>query len=158
MSPWSLAKGGSEHGEQAALFQYLSVAALHGFKAADDEDCYKVRGYLEDAYGSHPGIPELVWVFAIPNGGSRGKTKDEAMRVGAMLKAEGVKAGVSDIFVPIPRHGRCGLFIEMKREDGGTLSDKQREFGSAMQAAGYGFVCCHGWLEAVKIIKQWLGE
>jgi len=156
MSPWSLAKGGSEHGEQAALFQYLSIAAQHGFVAADDEDSYRVRGHLQDAHGHRSGFPELAWVFAIPNGGSRGKTKDEAMRVGAMLKAEGVKKGVSDIFVPIPRHGRCGLFIEMKREDGGVLSKEQRDFGSAMQSAGYGFVCCHGWLEAANIIKQWL--
>lgn len=36
-------------------------------------------------------------VFAIPNGGSRNKAE------AAKLKAEGVSAGVPDLFIPIPK-------------------------------------------------------
>ena len=42
---------------------------------------------------------ELDCMYAIPNGGHRD------VRVAARLKAEGVKAGVPDICLPIPRDG-----------------------------------------------------
>ncbi len=40
--------------------------------------------------------PRLMFAFAIPNGGERNAA------VASRLKAEGVKAGVPDIFIPIP--------------------------------------------------------
>jgi hypothetical protein len=49
--------------------------------------------------------PELRLMFAIPNGGSRDK------REAANLKAEGVKSGVPDVFLPVPRHNYLVLFI-----------------------------------------------
>ena len=64
--------------------------------------------------------PELELMFAIPNGGLRHK------KTAHTLKAEGVKAGVPDIFLPAPHAGYNGMFIEMKRQVGGKLSDAQR--------------------------------
>mgnify|MGYP006865007057 CR=1 FL=1 len=58
-----------------------------------------------------------VRIFAIPNGGHRSKTQ------GMKLKAEGVSAGVPDLYVPEWR-----LWIEMKRITGGTVAPKQREW------------------------------
>lgn len=156
MSPWQLAKSGSEHGEQSALFCWLGMANKCGFVVADDPDSYKVKGYAM-AHPKAVAIDELEWVFAIPNGGSRGSDKRSAQIVGAQMKAEGVRPGVSDIFVPIPRHGLHGLFIEMKRADGGTVSKQQKDFGAFVQKQKYGFVVCYGWLEAAKIIKDWIG-
>ena len=158
MSPWALAKFGSEHGEQAALFSWLFVASRHGFKAAYDEQSYTVKGHAVATYGEYEAMPDLAFAFAIPNGGSRGSTKDAAMRVGATLKAEGVKKGVSDVFVPIPRHGRGGLFIEMKREAGGTVSKEQKDFGNQMIKFNFGFCVCYGWKEAAKLIQQWMQD
>lgn len=155
-SPKQLAKSGSEHGEQAALFCFLHVACNYGFEKACDERSYLEKGFASS--GSIVAIPELAWIFSIPNGGSRGSDKRSAMIVGAQMKAEGVKPGVSDLMVPIPKHGLCGLFVEMKRADGGTVSQPQKDFGSFVKAQGYGFCVCYGWIEAANVIMQWLGH
>lgn len=141
MQPEQLAKSGSEDGEQTAVFAWIR----------------------EQINAGREGYEVLEWAFAIPNGGSRGSTKGHAMAVGGRLKATGVKAGVSDIFLPIPRHNLAGLFIEMKKapEHGGKPSDaspKQIEFGEAMMTNGFGFVICCGWREAVAVIEQWMGS
>lgn len=52
--------------------------------------------------------PLYELIFAIPNGGHRNKA------TAGRLKAEGVKAGVPDLFLPVPSRGYHGLFIELK--------------------------------------------
>ncbi len=52
--------------------------------------------------------PTWGLLFAIPNGGHRSKA------TAGKLKAEGVKAGIPDLFLPVPRNGYHGLFIEVK--------------------------------------------
>ena len=74
--------------------------------------------YFDWLAKAHPR--EARWIHAIPNGGSRHPA--EARN----LKRQGVKKGVSDIFVPYARHGRHGLYIEMKRKKGGRISPEQR--------------------------------
>ena len=73
---------------------------------------------------------ELKWVHAIPNGGLRNK------RTAANMKQEGVKAGVWDIFIPIPKQGKHGMYLEMKYGFN-RLTSAQVEFGRAMEALGY---------------------
>lgn len=94
--------------------------------------------------------PELRWLYHVPNGGSRGKA--EAGR----FKAMGVKSGVPDVALDIPRGGLHGLRVEMKRRDGGKLSDAQREWIDHYNAIGYRAVVCHGWQEAAKAIEEYL--
>lgn len=157
MNPSKIAKPGClEHYEQVALFSWLAALANFGITAADDPLTYEIKGYALSTYGTKDAIPAARWIHAIPNGGSRGSTKDDAMRIGSQLKAEGVKSGVSDIFVPIPAHGLHGLYIEMKRKDGGSLSDTQKAFGAFVREQGYGFCCCHGWKAAAECLRQWL--
>ena len=57
-----------------------------------------------------------VRIFAIPNGSQRSRT------TGAKLKAEGVSAGVPDLFIPA-----FSLWIEMKRAEGGSVSAEDRK-------------------------------
>ena len=64
-------------------------------------------------------IPELRLLFHIPNGGYRNKI------TAARMAREGVKAGVPDLFLPVSRYGKHGLFIEMKRKKGGRVRDEQ---------------------------------
>lgn len=120
----------SEHAEQVALFQWIDCQA----KARPD----RYRG-LELAY-------------AIPNGGLRNKA------IAGKLKAEGVRAGVSDIHVPVPRGDYHGLFIELKTARG-RLSDEQRAWLLAMREHGHAAACCRGWDEARRVIERYfLGE
>ena len=95
--------------------------------------------------------PELAMLFHIPNGG--GRSKAEAGR----FKAEGVKAGVPDLFLPAPRGEWHGLFIEMKRRKGGRLSDAQKEMIPKLQAQGYRVEVCAGWEDAAEVLKNYLG-
>ena len=96
--------------------------------------------------------PVLRWLHAIPNGGKR------EPREAARLKAQGVKAGVSDIFLPLPMKGYLGLYIEVKRrkQDGPSrVSDKQTKFQIDMRKQGYFCVVCYGANEAISIIKKY---
>lgn len=52
--------------------------------------------------------PELALLHAIPNGGKR------TIRVAAKMRAEGQKAGVPDLFLPVARSGLHGLYLETK--------------------------------------------
>lgn len=95
--------------------------------------------------------PELALLFHIPNGG--GRSKAEAGR----FKAEGVKAGVPDLFLPVPRGEHHGLFIELKRIDGGRVSKEQESWIKALQAQGYRVEVCKGWEDAAELLKNYLG-
>lgn len=104
--------------------------------------------------------PRLSLMFAIPNGGKRDAG------TAARMKAEGVRAGVPDIFLPAPvvriNHGDNsalwhGLFIEMKVGKG-KLSDEQKEWMFAFDQQGYKCETCYSWLEAREAINNYLGR
>ena len=80
--------------------------------------------------------PELVLLFAIPNGGLRNKV------VAKKLKAEGVKAGVLDVCLPVPRGRYHGLYIEMKH--GRNKPTKAQRFWiDALRLAGHRVEVCY---------------
>lgn len=94
--------------------------------------------------------PELDLMHHIPNGGKR--SKSEAAR----FKAQGVKAGVPDIFLPCARGGYHGLYIELKRTKGGKLSAAQKEWIDALRGQGYKVIVCYGFDEAREVIINYL--
>lgn len=55
--------------------------------------------------------PELELMYHIPNGGSRNPIE------AANLKRQGVRSGVPDICLPVPRGKYSALYIEMKYGD-----------------------------------------
>ena len=77
-------------------------------------------------------------IFAIPNGGQRNVV------VASKMKAEGVTAGVPDLFVPHPTRLYHGLFIEMKNGKRGRLSDNQRQMLGLLMRQGYACVVARG--------------
>jgi len=89
-------------------------------------------------------------IFAIPNGGYRGKAQ------AGKLKAEGVLAGVLDLFCPAER-----LWIEFKTPKG-RLSPEQKEFAQAMTDCGYQVMVAYGAADAVSqvegVIRPWMNK
>jgi len=94
--------------------------------------------------------PELNLLFAIPNGEYRD------WKTAKKLRAEGVKAGVPDLFLPVPRGGYHGLWIEMKIT-GGRLSKVQRLWHLALQGQGYLVKTCWSVQEAQEVLEEYLG-
>jgi hypothetical protein len=141
---------GTEHANQKALLAWVAKARVFGIAAADDDKSYGYGGktYAEETYYTAPCLP-LDLLYAIPNGGERN------VLVAAKLKAEGVRAGVPDLHMPVARGGHHSLYIEMKKT-GGRLSDVQIRFIAALEAAGNKVVVAYGWKEAVEAIKQYL--
>lgn len=174
VKPAQLAKSGSEHGEQTALFAWAAVARLHGFAVAfawaDGAD-------LPPAPET-PALPALAWLHAIPNGGSRGDDERSRAIRGGNMKAEGARSGVADIFLPVPVYGMLayaacvevqetqwhGLYIEMKKpslepkkaDAKGGLSDDQIAFRDFAKDQGYGWVVCYTWRSAAETIRAYM--
>jgi hypothetical protein len=96
-------------------------------------------------------LPECRWLHAIPNGGNR------SLITGIMLKAEGVKAGVLDLFLPYVTADFHGLYIEVKRP-GGAMSVKQQEFASYAMLQGYRVVCVDSIKDGFDAILEYLGK
>ena len=122
----------SEHDEQVALF---AMAELHQER-----------------------IPELKWMYAIPNGGHRHKV------VAGKLKAEGVKSGVCDVCLPVARRVVSkmtveftgALYIEMK-VGRNKPTEKQQEWIDGLRSMGNRAEVCYSCDEAWAVIMDYLG-
>ena len=94
--------------------------------------------------------PELGLLFAVPNGAN--KSIAAAMK----FRREGLKKGVPDLCLPVPRAGFHGCFVEMKRQKGGSNSPEQRAWLEALKEQGYHAVRCNGADAAIATITQYL--
>lgn len=89
-----------------------------------------------------------VLIFSIPNGAMlAGDEKTRAILMGK-LKAEGLKPGVPDLFIPEWR-----VFIEMKRVRGGRISPEQREIHADLRASGYTVIVATGSMDAIAQLR-----
>lgn len=99
----------------------------------------------------------LKRAFHVPNGGTRNKA--EASR----LKSQGVKAGVPDVFIPIPCGQYHGLWIEFKkpglenRKNGG-LRDDQVEYRDYLLSQNFGYFVAYSYLQAIDVVVQYLSH
>jgi hypothetical protein len=141
ITPEQLAKSGSESGHQKALFCHFALK--------ENQQRY----------------PDAKWMFAIPNGKLRNIID------AANLKAEGVKAGVPDIVLPVRRNWYCGMFMELKRQPktiinerfgtvktakAGKTSTEQNEWLFHLSQQGYYACIAYGWEQAVQEVIQYL--
>jgi hypothetical protein len=155
VDPWSYAeRSGKEHAHQAALFMWANMAMRFGLTAAEYRASYTKAGVAQ-SFKAQKGdmVPQLKWLHAIHNQGH-----GDAVR-GGKAKAEGVKAGVSDMFLPVPMRVGGGLnlalparlihgfYLELKVGTN-TPSAEQLEFFGDMRTAGYEADWATGWLEA----------
>ena len=127
--PEKYALSGTEDAAQIALFMWAAT--------------------VRDKY------PELKWMFAIPNGGSRHKAE------AGKLRAMGVRAGVPDLCLPVRRGRFGGLYIEMKRpktngKRAGFVKPEQSLWLEFLKSQGYGAISCRGWEHARDTIIEYL--
>lgn len=92
--------------------------------------------------------PDLKSAFAIPNGGKRN------ISVAKKLKAEGVRSGIPDIFIPVAKQGYNGLFIEVKTQKGAT-SKQQKQWLNTLSSQGYKAVICRGLDNILDEVKKY---
>lgn len=98
---------------------------------------------------------EILIVSA--NGGSRHPLE------AANLKRSGVRRGIPDIFLPVPRGKYHGLWIEFKPStiEGvrkATATKEQKEMISYLISRGYDAYICWGFEAAVETIRQYLAQ
>ena len=98
--------------------------------------------------------PPLRWLYANANGGDRGGGIRGIVAAGKM-NAEGVKRGVPDLFLPVPRGRYHGLYLEMKSERG-KLSSEQKEWLAYLGESGYRTCVAFSVLEATSCILEYL--
>ena len=75
---------------------------------------------------------------------------------GKIRQRIGVKPGVSDYFLPIPKGNYHGLWIELKRKKNAICSVNQKVWIEKMQNLGYAAYFCYGADEAIKCIKTYM--
>lgn len=169
MTPWQLAAK-SEHSQQRALFAWANCAALFGFGPSwvaetysaktrqEALDAFNIAGNVTGFHGATAPVPALKLLFAVHNQGH-----GDAIR-GARAKAEGVKAGVPDVMLPVSRHtgvaGYHGLFIELKRPGApdvtkGAVRANQLDWIEELKHQGYAATVAVGWIEAAKVIERY---
>lgn len=131
ITPEYLARSGTEHGEQSAVFCWAATQRVQ--------------------------YPELQWMFAIPNGGGRtaaqgGQLKAEGVKGGvADVCLPVVRSSANGSFCP-------GLYIEMKKLKGvpSDVSKDQLAFGVFVIRQGYVWIPCFGWQQARDAIMSYL--
>lgn len=93
---------------------------------------------------TYPGVR----IFSIPNGGAR------HIAVAAKMKATGATKGVPDLFVPA-----WGLWIEMKRTKGGSLSAEQKDWIAYLEGIGQSCIVGKGAEDAkAQIVQKFYAE
>lgn len=69
-------------------------------------------------------------------------------------KQQGMLRGVPDLFLPVPKNGYFGLFIEMKSANGKPTTD-QLAFLNNVGSMGYMTKICYSADEAIKTIEDY---
>ncbi len=100
-------------------------------------------------------------LFAIPNGAILCDltAKKRRARIGYLLD-EGLRLGVSDLFLALPNKDFHGLWLEMKDKNKtiSSLSSEQKIFLFEMQKYGYCAQWAAGCDEAIDIILNYMAD
>lgn len=86
------------------------------------------------------------FIIHIPNEGKRTSS------YGKYLKDMGMRPGVADLFIAMPRHECNGAWIELKSKNG-ILSPEQKEFLKNMESQNYFSMTCFSIESAISTIE-----
>lgn len=93
--------------------------------------------------------PDLRWMFAVPNGGKRTKQQ------GRWMAAEGLRRGVPDVWLPVPRGAHPGLVIEHKVGKN-KPTEEQTEWLAGLAALGWRTLVSYDFEASRKAIVDYL--
>jgi hypothetical protein len=93
--------------------------------------------------------PELASLHSIPN------FARVSPRWGAWMKAEGKRAGVPDVHLPVARGPYSSLYIELKVAPN-KVSPEQLVWHDRLRALGNRVEVCWSWIEARETIERYL--
>lgn len=111
----------------------------------------KVVAWAHRAYRQHPELyPHLRRLHCSLNGVKLSKTQ------AGIAKGQGMLRGVPDLFLPVPRCGLHGLYIEMKYGDNRPTPD-QKLFLKESNELGYATAVCYSAGEAILAIRDYYG-
>lgn len=107
----------------------------------EQKDQFKVHAWL---------VQKSIWHHHSPNGGYRNAVE------AAKFKRMGTSPGFPDLIIPYIRKGYGGLFVELKRKEGGTLSAYQKEWRDFLIKEGYAWYEAKGFDEVKRIVCDYL--
>lgn len=119
-----------------------------GKRVYDNEEARMQIEFFRQVPLFFPRLPDKL-LFAVPNGGSRHKIE------AANMKRQGVKAGVADVILQIPKKGFASLCLEFKTKTG-RQSKEQREYQRQVEMAGSKYVVVRSVEEAIFVMKKYL--
>jgi hypothetical protein len=133
------------------------LADAVGVPLEHDEQC-ALFAWADAAQEEHP---ELALMFSIPNGGKLPYTRNAKGKVHSpqriALVAEGMKAGVPDVCLPVARGRFHSLWIEMKRKPN-KPTQEQLQWIEALRHYGHCAMVCYGATEAINAIMGYLTQ
>ena len=88
-------------------------------------------------------------IYAIPNGGQRN------IITAKKLKAEGVTAGVPDLFVAAAYGGYNGMYIELKNGKKGVVSKDQKLIIKQLKDKGYCVEVCRSFDDFREVVEDY---
>lgn len=106
----------------------------------------KVIKWARDNENNYP----FLWLLHSSLNGVK-LSKNQAGRA----KTQGMLSGVPDLFLPVPKNGFHGLYIEMKSEKG-RVSVSQNRFLSVTNELGYQSIVCYSSEDAIEKINEYL--
>ena len=133
----------------------MKPPAIRAFKAKlprakpIDREGQEQAALMQEIQVRYPEVFELI--YHAPNGGHRAKA------VAAKLKAQGVKAGIPDLVLPMARGGYFGLYIEFKATvEPAPVSTSQKDCLRRLNAQGYLAIVCRGHFDAMEQLRAYL--
>lgn len=127
---------------------------LRRIKPTESQIQCAIMEWANNTFVDHPLSGKTCigsYLIKIPNEGKR------SFHQGKKMKKEGLKKGVSDLFLSFPsKQGFNGFWIELKRK-GKQPTQDQLDFLVRMIKVGYRADCLYSVEEGIHAIKDYLG-
>ena len=129
----------SEHDEQVQVCKYLDLLGMQYFAIPNG---FKYHGILKILFGK---VKATLYTAV----------KIKIFKEIKILKDEGMKPGIPDLFICHANNTHHGLFIELKAIRGGVLRKEQKEKIKRLRERGYRVEVCKGFKQAKKVIDEY---